>query len=67
MGIQNKEKCSRPSREAQSLTSSQRLFASKGVDFGDIFSPIAKLTSIRLLMYLDIVFDLEVEKMDIKI
>ena len=39
----------------------------KGVNFGDIFSPIEKLTSIRVLMSLVIAFDLEMEKMDIKI
>ena len=38
----------------------------KGVDFGEIFSPIEKLTYIRLLMSLDIVFDLKIRKMDMK-
>ena len=38
----------------------------KGVDFGDIFSLIVKLTSIRLLMYLATIFTLEIEKMDVK-
>jgi hypothetical protein len=33
----------------------------EGVDFGDIFSPIAKLTSIRVLMSLAATFDLEIE------
>lgn len=38
----------------------------KGVNFGDIFSPVTKLTSIRVLMYLAITFDLETEKIDVK-
>jgi hypothetical protein len=38
----------------------------EGVDFSDIFSPIAKLTSIRVLMSLDATFDLEIEQMDVK-
>jgi hypothetical protein len=38
----------------------------EGVDFGEIFSPIAKLTSIRVLMSLDATFDLEIEQMDVK-
>ena len=38
----------------------------EGVNFGEIFSPIAKLASIRLLMYLAASFDLETEKMDMK-
>lgn len=38
----------------------------EGVNFGEIFSPIAKLTSIRLLMSLAAAFDLEIEQMDVK-
>jgi hypothetical protein len=38
----------------------------KGVDFGEIFSPIAKLTSIRVSMSLATTFDLEIEQMDVK-
>jgi hypothetical protein len=38
----------------------------EGVNFGDIFSPVAKLTSIRVLMSLAATFDLEIEKMDVK-
>ena len=32
-----------------------------GIDFGDIFSPVAKVTSIRLLLSLAATFDFEVE------
>eukprot|EP00253_Pinus_taeda_P003541 PITA_03541 len=32
-----------------------------GIDFGDIFSPVAKVTSIRLLLSVAIAFDFEVE------
>ena len=38
----------------------------EGVDFGDIFSPVAKLTSIRVLMYLAREFDLEIKHMYVK-
>jgi hypothetical protein len=31
------------------------------VNFGDIFSRVAKLTSIRLIIYLVISFDMEIE------
>jgi hypothetical protein len=34
----------------------------EGVDFGEIFSPVAKLTSIRVLMSLAATFDLEIEQ-----
>eukprot|EP00253_Pinus_taeda_P023158 PITA_23158 len=37
-----------------------------GIDFGDIFSPVAKVTSIRLLLYVVAAFDFEVEQMDVK-
>ena len=37
-----------------------------GIDFGDIFSPISKVTYIRLLLSLVVAFDFEVEQMDVK-
>jgi hypothetical protein len=37
-----------------------------GIDFGDIFFPVAKLTSIRFLLYIATAFDFEVEQMDVK-
>eukprot|EP00253_Pinus_taeda_P002048 PITA_02048 len=37
-----------------------------GIDFGDIFSPIAKVTSIRLLLSIAAAFDFEVKQMDVK-
>lgn len=38
-----------------------------GIDFGENFSPVAKLTSIRFLLSLAVAFDLEIEQMDVKI
>jgi hypothetical protein len=38
----------------------------EGVDFDEIFSPVAKLTSIRVLMFLVVAFDMEIEQMDVK-
>ena len=37
-----------------------------GIDFGDIFSAVAKVTSIRLLLSIAAAFDFEVEQMDVK-
>eukprot|EP00253_Pinus_taeda_P004544 PITA_04544 len=37
-----------------------------GIYFGDIFSPIAKVASIRLLLFVATAFDFEVEQMDVK-
>eukprot|EP00253_Pinus_taeda_P010793 PITA_10793 len=37
-----------------------------GIDFSDIFSPIAKVASIRLLLFVVATFDFEVEQMDVK-
>jgi len=36
------------------------------IDFGDIFSPVAKVTSIILLLSIATAFDFEVEQMDVK-
>jgi hypothetical protein len=38
----------------------------EGIDFGEIFSPVAKLTSIRLLLSVAAAFDFEIEQMDVK-
>jgi hypothetical protein len=38
----------------------------EGIDFGEIFSPVAKLTSIRFLLSIAAAFDLEVEQMNVK-
>ena len=38
----------------------------EGIDFGEIFSPVSKLTSIRFLLSIAVAFDLEVEQMDVK-
>ena len=37
-----------------------------GIDFSDIFSPVSKVTSIRLLLSIAAAFDFEVEQMDVK-
>ena len=37
-----------------------------GIDFGDIFFPVAKVTYIRLLLSVAAAFDFEVEQMDVK-
>ena len=39
----------------------------EGVDFGEILSHVENLTSIRILMSLDPTFDLDIQKMDMKI
>jgi hypothetical protein len=41
-------------------------YSQVGVDFGEIFSPDEKLTSITVLMSLATTFDLEIEQMDVK-
>jgi hypothetical protein len=38
----------------------------EGIDFGEIFSPVSKLISIRFFLSVDAAFDFEVEKMDLK-
>ena len=38
----------------------------EGIDFGEIFSLVAKLTSIRFLLSVATAFDFEVEQMDVK-
>ena len=37
-----------------------------GIDFGDIFSPVFKVASIRLILSVVVAFYFEVEQMDVK-
>ena len=37
-----------------------------GIDFGDIFYPVAKVTSIRLILSVVFAFYFEIEQMDVK-
>ena len=37
-----------------------------GIDFSDIFSPVAKVTSIRLILSVVATFYFQVEQMDVK-
>ena len=39
----------------------------KGIDFGEIFSPIVKMTSIRTILSLVVVDNLHLEQLDVKI
>jgi hypothetical protein len=39
----------------------------EGIDFGEMFSHVSKLTSIRFMLYVVATFDFEVEQMDVKI
>ena len=54
------------SGEIQSLVSSKRFSQVEGIDFGEIFSSVAKLTSIRFMLSIATAFDFEVEQMDVK-
>jgi hypothetical protein len=38
----------------------------EGIDFGEIFSSVVELTSIRFILSIVIAFDFEVEQMDVK-
>jgi len=38
----------------------------KGIDFNEIFSPVVKMSSIRIVLSLATTLDLEVEQMDVK-
>jgi hypothetical protein len=38
----------------------------EGIDFGEIFSPVSKLTSIIFMLSIVVAFDFEVEQMDVK-
>jgi hypothetical protein len=50
----------------QSLVISKSYSHVGGIDFGDIFSLVSKLTSIRFILSISDTFEFEVEQMDVK-
>jgi len=38
----------------------------EGVDFNEIFSPVVRLTTIRMVLAMCVVFDLHLEQLDVK-
>ena len=38
----------------------------KGIDFNEVFSPVVRHTSIRILLALVALYDLELEQLDVK-
>jgi hypothetical protein len=66
VGIQEEDECVGQVKKFKARLVAKGYSQVEGVDFGDIFSPVEKLTSIRVLMSLAATFDLEIEQMDVK-
>jgi len=66
MDVQEEDKCRRKGGEIQISIGSKSYSQVLGIDFGDIFPPVAKVTSIRLLLSIVVAFGFEVEQMDVK-
>ena len=66
MGVKEEDKCRRKGGKYKVQLIAKGYFHVLGIDFGDIFSPVAKVTSIILLLFVAAAFDFEVEQMDVK-
>eukprot|EP00253_Pinus_taeda_P004444 PITA_04444 len=66
MGVQEEDKCKGKVEKYKARLVAKGYSQVSGIDFGDIFSPVAKVTSIRLLLSVAAAFDFEVEQMDVK-
>eukprot|EP00253_Pinus_taeda_P017203 PITA_17203 len=66
MGVQEEDKCRGKVEKYKARLVAKGYSQVPGIDFGDIFSPVAKVTPIRLLLYIAAAFDFEVEQMDVK-
>ena len=58
------EHCSQPRYKARLLV--KGFNQKKGVDFEDIFSPIVKMSSIRVVLKIAASINLEIEQLDVK-
>ncbi len=52
--------------QIQGKTCSKRLQIKKGLDYFDTYSPVTRITSIRMLITLAAVYGLEIHQMDVK-
>eukprot|EP00253_Pinus_taeda_P027226 PITA_27226 len=66
MGVQKKTNSEGKVEKYKALLVAKGYSQVLGIDFGDIFSPFAKVTSIRLCLSVAAAFDFEVEQMDVK-
>ena len=66
MGVQEVDECSRLGREIKTQLVVKGYSQVEGIDFGESFSLVAKLTSIIFLLSIIDDFDLEVEDIDVK-
>ena len=62
--IKAEEKCSQPRYKAQLVV--KGFIQKKRVDFDEIFSPVVKMTLIRIVLGLTASMNLEVEQLDVK-
>eukprot|EP00253_Pinus_taeda_P026663 PITA_26663 len=66
MGVREEDECKRKGGEIKAQLVAKGYSRVPGIDFGDIFSLVAKVASIRLLLSFVVTFDFEVEQMDVK-
>ena len=66
MGIQTKAERRGRSCEAQGPSGGEGLVQKQGVDFEDVFAPVARLESVRMLLAIAAHFSWEVHHMDVK-
>eukprot|EP00253_Pinus_taeda_P016293 PITA_16293 len=66
MGVQEEEKCGGKVEKYKSWLVGKGYSQVARIDFGDIFSHVAKVASIRLILSVATIFDFEVEQMDVK-
>ena len=66
MGVQKEDNAEGKVEKYKARLVAKRYSYVSRIDFGDIFSPVSKVTSIRLLLSIVIAFDFEVEQMDVK-
>ena len=66
MGVSSQGKPVRRNRAVQGAFGGQGLLAKYGVDYEETFAPVAKFTSIRILLSLAAKYSLTVHQMDVK-
>ena len=66
MGLQNKARRAHITSKVQDRLVVKGFGQRKGIDYDEIFSPVVKMTSIRVILGITTSLNLEVEHMDVK-
>ena len=66
VGVQSEDRRKYLTSKVQGQIDCERFQSEKGIDYNEIFSPVVKMSSIRVVLGMAATMDLEIEQLDVK-